>query len=56
VRAAVLGEGQLPLRELVAMLREQGFDGPWVVDVRELGDGAGAARRAAEVLRGVMGR
>jgi len=47
VRAAWLGEGQLPLPELVGLLREQGFAGPWVVDVRGLGDGAGAARRAA---------
>ena len=55
VRVAMLGEGQLPLRKLAELLREQGFVGPWVVDVRELGDGVGAARHAAEVLRGVMG-
>jgi sugar phosphate isomerase/epimerase len=56
VRAAVLGEGQLPVRELVALLHAQGFAGPWVVDVRDLADGAAAARRAAEVLRGWMRR
>ena len=37
----MLGEGQLPLRELMELLREQGFAGPWVVDVRDLADGAG---------------
>jgi len=37
------------------LLRAQGFAGPWVVDVRDLADGARAARHAAEVLRGVMG-
>ena len=55
VRAVPLGEGQLPLRELAEMLREQGFDGPWVVDVRDLGDAAAGARQAAEVLRKLWG-
>ena len=55
VRAAMLGEGQLPLRDLMALLRAQGFAGPWVVDVRDLADAPGAARHAAEVLRGMMG-
>jgi sugar phosphate isomerase/epimerase len=52
VRAALLGDGQLPLRELVALLREQGFAGPWVVDVRGLPDGPAAAQHAADVLAG----
>jgi sugar phosphate isomerase/epimerase len=50
VRATFLGEGQLPLPELMAILDEQGFRGPLVVDVRELSDGAAGARHAAEVL------
>lgn len=54
VRAVPLGEGQLPLRELAALLREQGFQGPWVVDVRDLADGTTGARRAAEVLRKIL--
>ncbi len=51
MRAVPLGEGQLPLRELVALLREQGFDGPWVIDVRDLPDGPAAAQLAADLLR-----
>jgi sugar phosphate isomerase/epimerase len=51
VRAVPLGEGQLPLRELAGLLRDHGFQGPWVVDVRDLADGADAARRAAALLR-----
>jgi len=52
-RAVELDEGQVPLRELVEQLREQGFTGPTVVDVRDLGNAAVGARRAAEVLRGL---
>jgi sugar phosphate isomerase/epimerase len=52
VRIAMLGEGQLPLRELAALLREQGFTGPWVVDPRDVG--VEGAQRAARVLRGLM--
>jgi sugar phosphate isomerase/epimerase len=54
MRTTMLGEGQLPLRELAAMLWEQGFRGPWVVDVRDLAEGPKAAERAADVLRGLM--
>jgi sugar phosphate isomerase/epimerase len=54
VRAVTLGEGQLPLRELAQMLHEQGFHGPWVVDVRDLADAPNAAQRAAEALRATL--
>ena len=50
VRATFLGEGQLPLPELMEILEEQGFRGPLVVDVRDLSDSAEGARHAAEVL------
>jgi sugar phosphate isomerase/epimerase len=49
-RATFLGEGQLPLPDLLAILDEQGFHGPMVVDVRDLTDGVEGARHAAEVL------
>jgi len=51
VRAAMLGEGQLPLDELMQMLREHGYHGPMIVDVRDLPDGIAGARHAADVLR-----
>jgi sugar phosphate isomerase/epimerase len=56
VRASMLGEGQLPLVELLANLREQGFDGPLVVDVRDLPDGVTGAEHAAAVLRRLLVR
>jgi sugar phosphate isomerase/epimerase len=56
LRATMLGEGQLPLNELLALLREQGFSGPMVVDVRDLPDGAAGAVHAAEVLRRALRR
>jgi sugar phosphate isomerase/epimerase len=49
-RATFLGEGQLPLPELMEILEEQGFRGPLVVDVRDLTHSAEGARHAAEVL------
>ncbi len=51
VRGTYLGEGQLPLPELLEILDETGFQGPTVVDVRDLADPAAAARHAANVLR-----
>jgi len=56
VRAALLGEGQLPLEALMEILREQGFSGPLVVDVRDLPDGIAGARHAAAVLAGILRR
>ena len=56
VRAAFLGEGQLALPELMAILQEQGFAGPMLVDVRDLADGAAGARHAAHVLEKLMRR
>jgi sugar phosphate isomerase/epimerase len=56
VRPAFLGEGQLPVPELMVILQEQGFIGPLVVDVRELPDGAAGARHAAHVLEKLMRR
>lgn len=56
VRATFLGEGQLPLPELMGILEEQGFRGPLVVDVRDLSDGAEGARHAAEVLGRLLRR
>ncbi|HVX84115.1 MAG TPA: sugar phosphate isomerase/epimerase family protein [Phycisphaerae bacterium] len=49
-RSAFLGEGQLPLVELLEILGDIGFHGPTVVDVRDLADAAGGARHAAAVL------
>ncbi len=54
-RRVALGEGETPLRELMELLREQGFTGPVVVDVRELADGRAGARAGAEVLRRLLG-
>ena len=53
LRRVMLGEGQLPLVELREILEEHGFDGPWVVDVRDLP--AGAAEHAAGVIRRMLG-
>jgi sugar phosphate isomerase/epimerase len=54
VRAAELGEGQVPWAELLDLLREQDFRGPTVVDVRDLPNGPDAARHAAAVLRKLL--
>jgi sugar phosphate isomerase/epimerase len=51
LRSAYLGEGQLPLVEMLEVLDNIGFQGPSVVDVRDLADPAAGARHAAEVLR-----
>jgi sugar phosphate isomerase/epimerase len=56
VRATLLGEGQLPLDALMEMLREQGFNGPLVVDVRDLPDGIAGAQHAAAVLARILRR
>jgi sugar phosphate isomerase/epimerase len=56
VRAAMLGEGQLPLSDLMEILREHGYRGPLVVDVRDLPDAAAGAGHAAEVLRKLLRR
>jgi sugar phosphate isomerase/epimerase len=56
VRATELGEGQLPLHELLEILEEQGFRGPVVVDPRDLADPIDGARHAAAVLRTLLGR
>jgi len=52
VQSEPLGEGQLPLRELVAFLKEGGLwqGSPMIVDVRELRDPKSAAERAAQLL------
>jgi sugar phosphate isomerase/epimerase len=55
-RAVFLGEGQLALPELWDILREQGFRGPLVVDVRDLPDAAAGARHAAKVLERILRR
>ncbi|HUO10843.1 MAG TPA: sugar phosphate isomerase/epimerase family protein [Phycisphaerae bacterium] len=55
VRATFLGEGQLPLVELMEILQDIGFRGPTVVDVRDLPDGGEGARHAAGVLRRLLG-
>lgn len=56
VRAQRLGEGQLPLAELMELLGEHGYTGPLVVDVRDLPDGAEGAHHAARLLRKLMRR
>ncbi len=48
---AELGRGQIPLAQLLRILHEQNFRGPFVVDVRQLGDPASAAHHASETLR-----
>lgn len=55
-RATPLGEGQLPLPELLRRLEEQGFNGPLVVDVRDLPDALAGARHAAQVLARLLRR
>ncbi len=55
MRSVMLGEGQLPLSELYGILREHGFAGPLVVDVRDLPDKAQAVEHAAAVLRRILG-
>ncbi|MCL2647907.1 MAG: sugar phosphate isomerase/epimerase [Phycisphaerales bacterium] len=54
VRSTFLGEGQLPLHELLEILEDQGFRGPLVVDVRDLPDGVAGARHAAHVLHELL--
>jgi sugar phosphate isomerase/epimerase len=54
--AAPLGEGQLPLAELLQLLNEQGFIGPLVVDVRDLPNALAGAHHAAEVLARLLRR
>ncbi|MCL2641463.1 MAG: sugar phosphate isomerase/epimerase [Phycisphaerales bacterium] len=54
IRPTCLGEGQLPLHELLEILADQGFRGPMVVDVRDLPDGEAGARHAANVLRKLL--
>ncbi len=56
VRSTFLGEGQLPLPELMEILEEQGFRGPTIVDVRDLPDAAAGARHAAQVLGKLLRR
>ena len=56
VRAAEMGEGQVPWEELLELLREQDFQGPLVVDVRDLPQGPQAAAHAAEMLRRLMAK
>lgn len=51
---AELGRGQIPLAQLMDLLREQNFHGPLVVDVRQLGDPASAAHHASDVLRKLL--
>lgn len=53
---AELGRGQIPLAQLLHLLREQNFHGPLVVDVRQLGDPATAAHHASDVLRRLLAR
>jgi sugar phosphate isomerase/epimerase len=54
VRAAFLGEGQLPLPDLMQILEEQGYRGPLIVDVRDLLNAPEAAQHAADVLRKLL--
>ena len=49
-RPTLLGEGQLPLHQLLELLHEQGFQGPTIVDLHNLPDPAAAAHHAAKVL------
>jgi sugar phosphate isomerase/epimerase len=58
VRAAFLGEGQLPLTDFLEILEEGGRGGhvPLVVDVRDLPDPAAGAAHAAAVLRKALRR
>ncbi len=50
VRTTYLGEGQLPLPDLLEILQELNFRGPMIVDPRDLPDPATGAHHAAEVL------
>jgi sugar phosphate isomerase/epimerase len=54
VRATFLGEGQLPLHELLEILENQAFHGPLIVDVRDLPDASQGARHAAHVLHELL--
>lgn len=56
LHAAPLGEGQLPLAELLQLLDEQGFRGPLVVDVRDLPNALAGAHHAAQVLARLLQR
>jgi len=46
-----LGQGHVPVRELLAMLESTGFRGPVIVDVRHLPNAPHAAQAAADYLR-----
>ncbi len=55
-RPTFLGEGQLPLPELLEILHEQGFQGPTIVDLHNLPDPTAAAHHAAKVLEKLLTR
>ena len=55
LRPVELGQGQLPLSEILALLHEQGFRGPTVVDLRNLPNSPAAALHAAHLLRTALG-
>lgn len=55
VLAVPLGEGDLPLPELIAALREADFQGPWVLEHESpLGDPLAAIPRALATLRRLL--
>ena len=56
IRTVELGTGQAHPEKILAVLRNQEFTGPILIDVRDLPDPIHAAHRAAAVLRGIMRR
>jgi sugar phosphate isomerase/epimerase len=53
-RIVELGHGQLALPQLLDALRQADFNGPLVVDVRDLPDAIHAAANAAKILRAIL--
>jgi sugar phosphate isomerase/epimerase len=56
LRLVTMGEGQVPWEEVFAVLREQDFRGPTIVDVRDLTDSPAGAIDAAAYLRRFLRR
>jgi len=56
LRAAPLGEGQVPFQQLLHILHEQNFSGPTVVDLRDLSNPSESAEHAARILGPLLQR
>ncbi len=56
LRIVELGQGQLPLAQILHTLQEQNFRGPTIIDVRDIANPQAAAVHAADALRRALQR